>query len=208
LLLLALVSFVGLPYTILMPVFAGEILHGGPETLGWLMAASGMGALAGAIYLASRSSVLGLGRLIAVGPIGFGLGLIGFALSRSLPMSMLLLFLVGFSMMVQMASSNTLLQTITDEDKRGRVMSFYMMAFMGTTPLGSLLFGGLADRLGAPQTLMVGGACCMLGSLIFARSLPTLRTFVRPIYRRLGILPEVARGIQTVSELTSPPEEK
>jgi MFS family permease len=203
LLLMALVCFAGMPYTVLMPLFAGR-----PDTLSWLIGASGFGALTGAIYLASRRSVLGLGRVIAMAPIGFGLGLIGFALSRNIIMSMVLMFLVGFSMMVQMASSNTLLQTITDEDKRGRVMSFYTMAFMGTTPLGSLLAGVLADRIGAPQTLIIGGVCCMFGSLIFARSLPGLRVLIRPIYRRLGILPEVAQGIQAATELTTPPEER
>jgi MFS family permease len=172
------------------------------------MGASGVGALSGAIYLASRQSVLGLGRLIAFGPIGFGVGLIGFALSRYLALSMACLLVVGFSMMVQMASSNTLLQTITEEDKRGRVMSFYTMAFMGTTPVGSLLAGGLADIVGAPLTLACGGGLCIVGSLLFGRMLPKLRALVRPIYQRMGILPEAALDLQNVTELTVPPEEQ
>lgn len=208
LLLLAVVSLVGLPYTVLMPVFAREVLGGGPDTLGYLMGASGVGALAGALYLASRSTILGLGRLIALGPVGFGLGLIGFANSTVLWLSMLLLFVVGFSMMVQMASSNTLLQTITDEDKRGRVMSFYMMAFMGASPIGSLVSGVLAGTWGAPHTLTIGGVLCIVGAAFFARALPGLRTHVRPIYQRMGILPEVARGIEAASELAVPPEEQ
>lgn len=206
LMLLALVSFVGLPYTVLMPVFAKEVLGGGPDTLGYLMGASGVGALAGALYLASRKSILGLGRLIAVGAIGFGVGLIAFAQSTTLWLSMLLLFVIGFSMMVQMASSNTLLQTMTDEDKRGRVMSFYMMAFMGTTPIGSLLSGALARRIGAPETLMIGGGLCIAGGIVFALVLPALRVHVRPIYERMGILPEVVRGIEAASEPAVPPE--
>jgi MFS family permease len=206
LLLLALVSFVGLPYTVLMPVFAVQVLGGGPDTLGYLMGASGVGALSGALYLASRRSVLGLGRHIAFAPVGFGLGLIGFSLSTTLWLSMVLLFVIGFAMMVQMASSNTLLQTITDEDKRGRVMSFYMMAFMGMSPLGGLAAGALAARISAAQTLMLGGGICVVGGLLFSWGLPKLRPHVRPVYRRMGLLTEVARGIEAASE-PAPPEE-
>ena len=207
LLLLALVSFFGLPYTVLMPVFAKKVLGGGPDTLGYLMGASGVGALTGALYLASRHSILGLGRHIPLGAVGFGVALIAFAQSDTLWLSMLLLFAVGFAMMVQLASSNTLLQTITDEDKRGRVMSFYMMAFMGTAPIGSLLSGTLARKIGAPQTIMLGGSLCIAGGMVFAWVLPTLRVHVRPIYQRMGILPEVARGIEAASEAAVPPEE-
>jgi MFS family permease len=206
LLLLALVSAVGLPYTVLLPVFAKEILHGGPDTLGYLMAASGIGALTGAVYLASRKSVLGLGRLIAIGPAAFGGALIGFSFSTNLWLSLPLLFVIGFAMMVQMASTLTILQTITPEEKRGRVTSFYAMAFMGMSPVGSLLAGNLADVIGAPRTLLFGGAACILGSVIFLRHLPTLRHLIRPIYRQLGILPEVAQGLQTASEISVPPE--
>lgn len=206
LLLLAMVSFVGLPYTVLMPIFAREILQGGPETLGYLMAASGIGALGAAIYLASRQTVLGLGLRIVLGASCFGLGLIGFAYSENLWLSLGLLFITGFSMMLQMAGSNTILQTLVDEDKRGRVMSFYTMAFMGATPLGSLVAGTLANRFGAPLTVSLGGVGCLAAAALFARGLPKLRAQVRPHYVRLGILPEVATGLQAAAELNVPPE--
>jgi predicted MFS family arabinose efflux permease len=195
-----------MPYSVLMPVFAGRVLHGGPHTLGFLMAASGLGALCGALYLASRSSVLGLGRIIPLSAAGFGLGLVLFSRSHWLWASLPLMFISGMGMMVQMASSNTVLQTIVDEDKRGRVMSFYTVAFVGTAPFGSLLAGFVASRVGAPDTLIAGGAACILGALVFTRSLPRLRGLVAPIYRRLGILPPIAQGLQSASELTVPPE--
>jgi MFS family permease len=197
LLLLALVSLIGMPYTVLMPVFARDILHGGPHTLGFLMGSSGVGALVGAIYLASRRSVLGLGKWIALAASLFGIGLIAFSLSRIFWFSLFLMLLTGFGMIVQMASSNTVLQTVVDEDKRGRVMSFYAMAFRGMTPFGSLLAGGLANKIGAPNTLMIGGISCILGSLMFARKLPLLRQMVRPIYVKMGIISERASGIQS-----------
>jgi len=191
LLLLAVVSLVGMPYTVLMPVFASKILHGGPHTLGFLMAASGVGALLGALFLANRRSVLGLGKVIPMMAGLFGAGLIGFALSRQLWLSLLLLLATGLGFMVQMAASNTLIQTLVEDDMRGRVMSFYTMAFMGTTPFGSLLAGSLASRIGAPSTLVLGGAGCLAAALWFARLLPGLREEVRPMYVQLGILPEV-----------------
>jgi MFS family permease len=206
LLLLALVSLMGVPYSVLMPVFASQILHGGPHTLGFLMAASGLGALSGALYLASRSSVLGLGRIIALSAGAFGLGLALFSQSRWLVLSLPLMFVTGMGMMVQMAASNTILQTIVDEDKRGRVMSFYAMAFVGTAPFGSLLAGGVAQRLGAPDTLLAGGACCIAGAIVFTRELPRLRELVKPIYQRLGILP-IAQGLLSATHLTVPPED-
>jgi MFS family permease len=206
LILLALVSLVGMPYTVLMPVFANQVLRGGPNTLGLLMAASGVGALSGAVFLASRKSVLGLGKYIPLTAAAFGAGLISFSFSRSLWLSMLLMVVTGLGFMVQMAASNTVLQTIVDEDKRGRVMSFYTMAFMGTAPFGSLLAGSVAERIGAPLTLMFGGLGCIVGAAWFALSLPRLRRDVRPIYVRIGILPEMAQGIHTTSELSVPPE--
>jgi MFS family permease len=206
LLLLATVSLVGMPYTVLMPIFASQILHGGPHTLGFLMAATGVGALGGAVYLASRETVLGLGRLIALMSALFGAGLIGFAYSRSLWLSLLLLLATGAGFMVQMAASNTILQTLVEDDKRGRLMSFYTMAFMGTAPFGSLFAGAVAHRIGAPATLALGGAGCLLAAAWFARLLPELRQSVRPIYVRMGILPEMAAGIQTATELSVPPE--
>src|SRR6185295_12424729 len=165
LLLLALVSLVGMPYTVLMPVFANEILGGGPYTLGWLMAASGVGALMGALFLAARRTVLGLGKFIPLMAGVFGAGLIVFSFTRMLWLSFGLMVVTGLGFMVQMAVSNTVLQTIVDEDKRGRVMSFYTMAFMGTAPFGSLLAGSMAERIGAPHTLMLGGLGCILGAL-------------------------------------------
>jgi len=206
-LLLGLVSLMGMPYTLLMPVFAKEILRGGPHTFGFLMGASGVGALMGALYLASRKNVLGLGKIVPLSAAIFGFGLIAFSLSRIFLLSLILMVVVGLGMMMQMASSNTILQTLVEDDKRGRVMSFYTMAFMGTAPFGSLLAGGLASSLGAPNTLIIGGICCILGAVIFARQLPVLKSMAHPIYVRLGIIPEIASGIQTEAELTVPPEE-
>ena len=157
LLLLGLVSLVGMPYTVLMPIFAGSVLHGGAHTLGFLMGASGVGALMGALALATRRSVVGLGRVVTITSAGFGLGLVAFSNSRWLPLSLVLMMVTGFCMMTQMASSNTILQTIVDDDKRGRVMSFYAMAFLGAAPLGSLLAGGLTSRLGAAHVARASG---------------------------------------------------
>jgi MFS family permease len=206
LLLLALTGLVGMPYTVLMPIFAGTVLHGGPHTLGFLMGACGVGALMGAMSLAARKTVLGLGRLVPMATALFGAGLIGFGLSRILWLSMLLMLVTGGAMMEQMAASNTILQTIVEEDKRGRVMSFYSMAFMGMAPFGSLLAGALAARIGAPDTVMLGGAVCIAGAAWFAHYLPTIRHFIRPIYRELGIIPEIALGVQSASALRTPPE--
>ena len=205
LLLLALVSFMGMPYTVLMPIFAKNILQGGPDTLGFLSAASGVGALTGALFLASRRTVLGLGNVIWIGTLLFGMGLAGFAFSTNLAISLAMMVLTGFGMMVQMAASNTILQTIVDEDKRGRVMSYFGMAFLGMTPFGSLFAGALADWIGAENTVLVGGVACLAGGIIFALRLRYLRTLVRPIYATMGILPEVASGVQSATHLTQPP---
>jgi predicted MFS family arabinose efflux permease len=191
LLLVGVVSLMGVPFTVLMPVFATDVLRGDAHTLGFLMAASGVGALAGALYLAARATVRGLGRVILSAVMLFGASLIGFGLSRREWLSMAALFGAGLGMMVQMASSNTILQTIVDDDKRGRVMSFYSMAFLGMVPFGSLLAGFLASRIGAPRTVILGGTACLLAAATFARALPALRAQVRPIYVRLGIVPEV-----------------
>ncbi len=189
LLLLALVSLMGMQYTVLVPIFAEKILHGGPETLGFLMAASGVGALAGGTYLATRKSILGIGKLIAFAPGILGTGLIALSLSRVLPLSLLTMLLIGFGTILQIAASNTFLQTIVDDDKRGRVMSIYTMAFLGIIPFGNLLGGALADRIGAPNTLIIAGSACILGSVVFAQQLPNLRRLVRPLYTKLGITP-------------------
>jgi MFS family permease len=207
LLLLAVVSLMGMPYTVLMPVVASSVLHGGAHTLGFLMAASGAGALAGALYLASRTSVVGLGRVIGISAAIFGASLIAFALSRSLWLSLVLMVPTGTGMMVQMAASNTVVQTLVDEDKRGRVMSFFAMAFFGTVPFGSLLAGTLAQRIGAPNTIGLGGVACILGAALFFRALPELRRHARPVYERLGILPEVAEGLRSASRPPITPED-
>jgi MFS family permease len=205
--LLALVSLIGMPYTVLMPVFATKILHGNPSTLGWLMASSGVGALSSALFLASRKSVAGLGKLIPRAVTVFGLGLVAFSFSRTLWLSLPLMVLMGGGFMLQMASSNTIVQTIVDDDKRGRVMSFYMMAFMGMAPFGSLLAGALANKIGAPHTVLLCGIGCIGGALWFGRQYPALRDVVRPMYIEMGIVPAVAAGMQTAAELSVPPED-
>ena len=203
LLFLGLISFMGVSYQVLMPVFARDIFHGGPHALGFLMAMSGTGALAGALYLAARKSVVGLAGLSARMAGVFGLTMIVFSFSRSLPLSMLIILVSGFGMMVQMAACNTILQTIVEEDKRGRVMSFYTMSFMGMMPFGSLLTGSLASWLGAPVALLFSGCCCMAGALLFFKKLPLIREQIRPIYRQKGIIPEVAKGIQAATSFES-----
>ena len=208
LLLLAIISLVGMPYTTLMPIFAGKILHGGAHTLGFMMGAVGVGALTGAVRLAARRSVLGLGRLIAMTSAGFGAGLVAFSFSHELWLSLLLLVVTGFCFMQQMASSNTILQTITEDSKRGRVMSFYSIAFQGIAPFGSLTAGAIASRIGAPHTLMIGGAICVCGAGWFAMQLPAIRKLVRPIYQQIGIIPEVATGIQVATSLQENSEGK
>ena len=202
--LVASISLVGVPFTVLLPVIATGVLGGDARTLGLLMAASGLGALAGALYLASRRTVRGLGRIIVIAATLFGAALILVGLSRFLWLSLASLAVAGFGMMVQMASINTVLQTIVDDDKRGRVMSLYSMAFTGVSPLGSLLVGGVATALGAPVAIALGGVSCIAVGGVFARRLPLLRAAVVPIYTRLGILPEVARGVQAATHNVTP----
>jgi MFS family permease len=196
LLLFAVVSLMGWPFTILMPIFAGRILKGGPHTLGFLMGAVGIGALVSAISLALRKSVLGLGRMIPIATASLGVGLILFGMSRILRLSLLLMLVCGFGMMQQMAASNTIIQTIVEDRKRGRVMSFYAMAFVGMAPFGSLLAGGLAHAIGAPRTVMLSGICCVAGAAWFWTQLPIIRRLIRPLYVDLGILPAVDAAIQ------------
>jgi MFS family permease len=188
LILSTLISFMGMQYTIIVPIFAEKILQGGAETLGFLMAASGVGALFGGIYLATRQTVVGLGRLIAFGPTILGCGLIAFSLSRFLPLSLFSLLFVGLGTILQIAAGNTVLQTIVDDDKRGRIMSLYTMSFLGTIPFGNLLAGFLANHIGATNTLIIDGIACILGSIFFVRELPALRRSIRPIYEKKGIL--------------------
>ncbi|MEH2205044.1 MAG: MFS transporter [Nostoc sp.] len=193
LLLSALVSLMGLQNTILVPVIAEQVLKGGAESLGFLMAASGVGALTGGIYLATRQTILGIGKLIALAPAILGTGLIAFSLSRFLPLSLFTMLFVGLGTILQIAASNTFLQTIVEDDKRGRLMSLYTMSFLGMIPVGNLLGGFLASHIGAPNTLIIDGIACLLGSIIFSRQLPALRKIMRPIYEQKGILtaPEV-----------------
>jgi MFS family permease len=188
LLLLSLVSIMGMPYTVLMPAISATTLHGGPHTLGFLMTASGAGALVGALYLASRRTVIGLGRGMAWSSALFGIGLIAFAFSHTLWLSLAVLPIVGAGMMITMASANTIIQTVVDESLRGRVMAFYTMAFLGTAPIGSLLAGVAADRIGAERTILLGGAACIGAALWFGLRLPRFRELVRPIYIERGII--------------------
>jgi MFS family permease len=206
-LLIALVSLLGIPYSVLMPVFANDVLGGGPHTLGLLMTATGCGALIGALWLAGRKSVLGLGRVILYATVVFGVGLVAFSFSHVLWLSVIFLVVAGCGMMVQFASTNTLIQTLVDDEKRGRVMSFYTMCFLGTAPFGSLLAGSLSARIGAPHTVLASGLCCGLAAAWFSRELPEIRSLVRPIYMRMGILPEVASGLQSATQLLTPPED-
>jgi MFS family permease len=192
LLLIAQTSLMGMPYAVLVPIFAKEILHGDAHTFGFLMSAAGCGALAGTFYLASRPSVLGLGRVIVRSEIIFAGGLMLFALSGHLLLSLAALTMVGFGGITFVASCNTILQTILDEDKRGRVMSLFTMSFIGMVPIGSLGAGTVAGLIGPRQTLLVGAAACLLGTAFFVRQLPAIREKVRPIYRRKGILSDPA----------------
>jgi MFS family permease len=166
-LLLAWVSLMGTPYTVLMPVFAKEVIHGGAHTFGFLMGASGMGALIGAIYLASRRNDRGLEKIIPLSTGVFGIGLIMFSFSHYFILSLVLMVVTGLGMMLQMASSNTMLQSMVDDSMRGRVMSFFAMAFMGTVPFGNLLAGCSARLIGASNTVLIGGVSCILAALIF-----------------------------------------
>ncbi|HVN76734.1 MAG TPA: MFS transporter [Thermoanaerobaculaceae bacterium] len=198
--LLALAGVAAMPYSTLLPIFAAQILHGGASTLGFLSGATGVGALAGATILAARRTVLGLGRWIPAACGGFGVSLIGFALSRSLALSLVMLVATGLTMITHLAASNTILQTVVEDRWRGRVMSFYSMAFVGTAPFGSLLAGSLAHRIGAPQTVILGGAVCIAAAVVFAVRLPALRRLIRPVYRQRGIIPEVATGLGAAAE--------
>jgi len=190
LLLVGLVGLMGWPYMVLMPVFAVRVLHGGPHTLGFLMGAVGVGSLVSALMLIVRRSVRGLTRVIPVAATILGIGLILFGLSHNFWLSMLTMFLTGFGMMQSLTASNTIIQTLVDEQMRGRVMSFYTMAFVGTAPLGSLLAGGLAHSIGAPRTVIFSGVMCVAASLWFSTQLKAIRKEMRPVYERLGIVPQ------------------
>ncbi|HEX3724857.1 MAG TPA: MFS transporter, partial [Pirellulales bacterium] len=203
LMMVAVTSATAMSLTTLMPIFAGQVLGGDELTLGWLLGASGAGALVGTVYLASRASVLGLGRVIATASAMLGVGLMLFSFSRSLVISLPLLMLTSFSLVTQMASCNTVLQTIVDDDKRGRVMALYAMAFLGVAPLGSLLVGALAAWTGAPWTVFAAGLLSIATALVFASQLAALRPLIRPIYQTKGILPTVASALESTTGLES-----
>jgi MFS family permease len=186
--LFALVSLMGWPYAVLLPMFAGQVLHGGAHTLGWLTGASGIGALVSALSLAVRKSVVGLARMIQISAATFGTGLVLFGLSHVLWVSLLLMMFVGFGMMQCAAAVNTVIQSLVAEDKRGRVMSYYTMAFVGSAPFGSLLAGVLAHKIGAPHTVMITGACVVVGAMWFAFKLPAVNAAMRPVYEAKGLL--------------------
>ena len=200
LIVLSIVSAMGMPYTVLMPAFVTTVLRGGPHTLGFLMTASGVGALGGAMYLASRRSVVGLGKVSMFATVTFGAGLIVFAAARTTWLALLVMPVVGAGFMVQLASTNTILQTIVEDRLRGRVMAFYTMAFFGTAPIGSLIAGLAAARIGVPWTIALGGIASLAAAAWFAARLPLLRSLVHPIYREMGILPvsQVDTGAKTL----------
>jgi MFS family permease len=198
LLLLGLVSLVGMPYTVLMPLFADRILHGGAKGLGILMGFTGIGALLGALTLALRSGVRGLGRLVALTCAGFGISLIAFSFSRYFWLSAVLLIPVGFCLMLQMACSNTLIQSMVPDALRGRVMAVYSMMFMGMAPFGALLGGALADRLGAPITVSAGAVASIVGAIVFARQLPAFRGEARQL-----IIAQAVAGGEPSEEMTA-----
>ena len=186
--LFAVLSLMGWPYAVLLPIFAAKVLHGGPNTLGLLTGASGVGALAAALGLAFRKSVVGLTRSIQRAAGMFGAGLIFFGLSHTLWLSLSMMLIVGYGMMLGLAGSNTIIQTLVPENMRGRVMSYYTMAFVGMAPFGSLLAGGLAHWIGASHTVMITGACCLLGCGWFTLKLPAVRKVMRPIYEEMGLI--------------------
>ncbi|MFP5213354.1 MAG: MFS transporter [Acidobacteriota bacterium] len=187
LVLLSVFAIAGAPYLVLMPAFAKDVLHGEAHTFGFLMSSAGIGALSATMYLASRKNVNGLIRIIPLATASCGLGIIAFALSRNIALSIACLFLAGFAMMIQIASSNTIIQTIVDEDKRGRIMSLYAMSFMGVMPFGSIVAGSVADRIGVQNTLLLGAALCIVGASIFAAKLPTLCSDLKSAFAHLEI---------------------
>jgi MFS family permease len=201
--LIGLVSLVGMPYTVLMPVFADKILHGGARGLGILMGATGVGALFGALTLAAKTGIKGLGRWVTITCATLGISLFLFSFSTSFWLSAVLLLPCGYSMMLQMACSNTLIQTIVPDHLRGRVMSLYSMMFMGMAPFGAFFGGALANRIGAPMTVAVGGIACVLGAIWFGRALPELRIEARRLIVAQGLA-----GGEPVQELDAQPVEE
>ena len=195
LILFSLTSLMGFPYGVLLPVFAGKVLYGGAHTLGWLTGASGIGALASALSLAARKSVVGLTRMLQISTAVLGVALIFFGMSHTLWLSLLLMAFAGFGLIQNASVSNTIIQSLVTEDKRARVMSYYTMAFFGAAPLGSLLAGMLAQQIGAPHTVMLTGACCIAGAMWFSFELPKVRAVMRPIYQEMGLLPRTGLNV-------------
>ena len=189
LILFSFMSLMGYSYAVLLPIFAAQVLHGNATTLGWLMGASGVGALTSALSLAVRKSVVGLTRMLQIATTILGSSLILLGLSRTFWLSLIAMVFVGFGLLQAASASNTIIQSLVPEDKRARVMGYYTMAFFGSAPFGSLFAGALASRIGAPHTVIITGACCIAGSLWFTLELPKIRTVMRPIYQELGLLP-------------------
>lgn len=186
LLLLTVYSIAGAPYIVLMPAFAKDVLHGEAHTFGFLMSAAGVGAVSATIFLASRKSAQGLIKAIPIATAACGLGIAAFAVSRNFTLSIIFLYITGFCMMIQIASSNTIIQTIVDEDKRGRIMGLFAMFFLGMVPFGSLLAGSIAGKIGVQNTLLLGAVCCIIGATVFALKLPMLVGILRPVFARIG----------------------
>lgn len=207
LLVLALFSFFAMPYTVVLPIFAKQVFHGGADYLGYLMTGIGIGALIGALYVASRKNVVGLEKLLSMAGLIFGVSICFFALSRQLWLSLALLTFSGFGMFAQITCSNTILQSIVEDSKRGRIMSLYTMAFMGMAPLGSLYIGWAAHYFTAQNALLISGLVMILTSLLFIKNLNKLKNMIHPIYRQQGIMPEVAEGLKTAANLTNKPQE-
>jgi MFS family permease len=203
LILLAFIGLVAMPYAVLLPVFARDVLAGDSKTLGFLMAASGVGAITGALFLASQKNVARLDKIILTSMCTFAVAVIVFSMSRMLWFSMIMMTLIGFGLMSLIVSLNTLLQTIVDDNKRGRIMSLYSMSFIGLAPFGSLLAGTAAHSIGAPTTVLLCGAMCLLAAVLFSRKLPQISRLIKPVFVRKGIIPAVADAIGTVSTLST-----
>lgn len=203
LILLAFVGLIAMPYAVLLPVFARDILAGDSKTYGFLMAAAGVGAITGALFLASQKNVAHLNKIIVSSMCTFAVSIIIFSISRTLWFSMIMMVLVGFGLMALIVALNTLLQSIVDDSKRGRIMSLYTMSFIGLAPFGSLLAGTAAHSIGAPLTVRVGGVLCLLAAVLFSRKLPEISKLIKPAYIRKGIIPAVADAIGTVSTLST-----
>jgi MFS family permease len=199
----ALISLVAIPYSVLMPVFAKTILHGSSKDYGFLLGSVGIGAFLGALFLAQRKTVQGLEKVVVLAAAVFAVGIIGFSFSRILWLSIILVALPGFGIMVQMASINTILQTIVDDDKRGRVLGLLVMAFIGMMPFGHLLAGTVAHRIGSPNTMLLIGLCSIAVMIFFARQLPAIRKMIHPVYIRKGIMPQMAEGLNTASVIAT-----